>query len=142
MEYLSKILVQIDDQTVAFGGAILAQGEQVPTTIVGLLSAVVMAVLAGVGWAGMRMLGAGGVLEQHSKALTANAEAVKSVSDMVKNHDNSTKIHSEACTKAGITVEQLHAAAIEACDGLEEVCRENKIDIGTRIGRVREALRS
>jgi hypothetical protein len=36
-----------------------------------------MAILAGVGWAGMRMLGAGGVLEQHSKALTANAEAVK-----------------------------------------------------------------
>jgi hypothetical protein len=88
------------------------------------------------------MLGSGGVLEQHSNALTANAEAVKQVANMVTSHDTSVKVHADACQKAGITVEQLHAAAIEACDGIEEVCRENQIDIGTRIGRVREALRS
>jgi hypothetical protein len=112
---------------------LFATTEVYPTTVIGLLSVVIMTVLSGVGWAGARLLGRGGLIEESNKALAA-------VADCVKQHDSRQAVHNEDCKTSSRGVARLHAAALEACDQVEEICHEHGIELGQRVVRVREAL--
>jgi hypothetical protein len=99
-----------------------------------LLSAVVLGMMTGFGWCMRRMLGAGGILENQNKVMSR-------VSSILEQQGASQDAHNTACEKSSAGIQRLHAAALEACDQVEEICKEHGIDVGGRVVRVREALR-
>ena len=114
----------------------------VPTTVFGLLSLMVVSMMAAICWAGKRLLGKGGVMEEHAAALKANAAAVSGVQLMLEKHDTAQLGHHTSCSEANIGIQSLHRAALELCDFGEDVCKKYDIDAGGKIQRVREALRT
>jgi hypothetical protein len=129
-----------------------------PTTVIGLLSLVITAILAGVGWAGKRWLGPGGLQEKQTEATqsvalaTANtnaaletvASSVTAVANCVRQHDErvneTAQRHAEACEEAGGRVKSMHSAALMACDEVEKILTEHGISCTERIQRIRLEL--
>ena len=115
----------------------------VPTTVFGLLSLMVVSMMAALGWMGRLLLVKGfAILKEYAAALKANAAAVNGVQLMLEKHDAGQASHHSSCSDANSGIHALHRAAIELCDFGEDVCKKYDIDAGGKIQRVREALRT
>ena len=130
-----------------------------PTTVIGLLAAVITAILTGVGWAGKRWLGPGGLQEKQTEAtqavavatagtnaaLDVVAQSVTAVANCVRQHDErvneTVQRHTEACEESGGRVKSMHSAALMACDEVEKILTEHGIACTDRIQRIRAELK-
>jgi hypothetical protein len=106
-----------------------------------ILALVIFFVALGLGWAGKRLLGKEGILENTAASVKLNAEATAQIGGLIDKHDQRQSSHHDLCSESNKGVKILHGAALVACDQLEEACRENKIEVGDRISKVRQALR-
>jgi hypothetical protein len=99
----------------------------------GLVGLMISAIFAGIGWAGNRLLGKGGVLEMHASALDK-------VADCVAQHTNREENHGTECKEAHAKVNRLHAASVQALNEISDECKSRGIDVSERVARVRNAL--
>jgi hypothetical protein len=129
--YLSSFLVF--GQTVLNGAPDIVQNS--------LLGMVIFLSALGLGWAGKRLLGKDGVLENTAAAVKLNAQATEKIGDLIDNHDKRQMSHHGLCEESSAGVKKLQIAAVVACDQVEEICREHRIEVGDRIHKVREALK-
>jgi hypothetical protein len=105
-----------------------------------LLGMVIFLSALGIGWVGKRLFSKDGILESTAAAVKLNAEATAQIGNLIDQHDKHQTSHHNLCFESNHGVKRLQNAALVACDQLEEVCKENKIDVGDRIRKVREAL--
>ena len=99
----------------------------------GLVGLMISAIFAGIGWAGTRLLGKGGVLEMHAQALDR-------VADCVAQHTTGDAEHMAECKGAHEKVDRLHAASLQALNEISDECNSRGIDVRERIARVQRAL--
>ena len=129
---------------------------EIPTSVFGLLSLMVVLILVGIGWVGKaffselrwavrRLLGEGGLIDEQNKAMASTAKGMDSVANCVKQHDErvtgSIEAHASECIKTGIKVTSMHSAALMACDELEKILDEHGIQCTTPINRIRDELK-
>ena len=130
-----------------------------PTTVIGLLSLVITAILAGVGWAGKRWLGPGGLQEKQTEAtqavavatagtnaaLDVVAQSVTAVANCVRQHDErvneTVQRHAEACEESGGRVSSMHEAALVACDMIEQLLERQGVRCEQEINAIRTELK-
>lgn len=99
----------------------------------GLVGLMISAIFGGIAWAGARLLGKDGILEQHANALQHVAKCVQANTD-------SDTTHSSDCQEAHAKVDKIHAASLQALNEISDECKSRGIDVGERIARVRHAL--
>jgi hypothetical protein len=99
----------------------------------GLVGLMIGGIFYGIGWAGKRLLGKGGVLEMHATALNQ-------VADCVAQHTMREEGHGTECKEAHEKVDRLHAASVQALNEISDECKSRGIDVSERVARVRNAL--
>ena len=130
-----------------------------PTTVIGLLTLVITAILAGVGWAGKRWLGPGGLLEKQTEAnqavavatagtnaaLESTAKSLEAVADCVRQHDEraarNMEAHISSCIESGARVSTMHEAALVACDMIEQLLERQGVRCEQEINAIRTELK-
>ncbi len=99
----------------------------------GLIGLMIGGIYAGIAWAGARLLGKEGVLDQHAKALNR-------VADCVETHSTAAAEDSKTCHATGVKVGTLHQAAIAALGEIADECRHRGMDVDARVTRIRQIL--
>lgn len=99
----------------------------------GLVGLMVGGLYAAIAWAGMQLLGRGGILRSNTKAIEAVAECVRT-------HQEAATVHDTSCKAANSRVSRLHHAARTAIDEIEAECKFHGLDVSERCSRVRKEL--
>lgn len=106
----------------------------------GLAGGMIGCIFAGIGWAGQRLLGKGGIMEKYAEAMQAVSASLDGVMRVVDKHSGESAEHSDACAKTGERVDAIHRAAVAALCEIEDECRSRGVDIAARVDRIRQVL--
>lgn len=107
--------------------------ENIPWADYGLLGIVLLSVLSGIGWAGVRILGKDGLAE---RSLTT----LNTVNDCLGKHHETSMEHYKVCTESNAQVDRMHDAAMLALDEIAAVGKQHGIDLTEPCNRVRREL--
>lgn len=106
----------------------------------GLVGAMIGAIFFGIAWGGKRLLGKGGILEDHTAAMQVVFQVLDGVTRCVERHATETEKHVEESEATGRKVTVIQNAALAALDEIEEECSSRGVDVSARVKRVRQVL--
>lgn len=106
----------------------------------GLVGAMIGAIFFGIAWAGKRLLGKDGILENHTDAMRVVSQVLDGVTTCVERHVRETGDHALFSESTGRRVTTLQRAALAALSEIEDECSSRGVDVSARVQRVRQVL--
>lgn len=106
----------------------------------GIAGLMIAAMLYGIRWSGIRLIGSEGIVPLGIAALENNSKAIERIAEVIDRNNIASAGHIESCVLSHEKVTRLHEAAIAALDEIEVECKVRGIDVSAPCNRIRATL--